>query len=53
MSYYRAYRVFIFLCKIELDHPVQGGWGGWPTGNGKKLSSCQAQLAQATCLAVA
>ena len=32
---------------------IQGGWGGWPTGNGKKLSSCQAQLGQATCLAVA
>ena len=32
---------------------VQGGWGGWPTGNGKKLSSCQAQLGQPTCLAVA
>ena len=32
---------------------VQGGWGGWPTGNGKKLSSSQAQLGQATCLAVA
>ena len=32
---------------------IQGGWGGWPTGNGKKLSSCQAQLCQATCLAVA
>ena len=26
---------------------------GWPTGNGKKLSSTQAQLGQATCLAVA
>ena len=35
------------------DKQVQGGWGGWPTGNGKKLSSCQAQLGQATCLAVA
>ena len=33
--------------------PVQGGWGLWPTGNGKKLSSSQAQLDQATCLAVA
>ena len=33
--------------------PVQGGWGEWPTGNGKKLSSCQAQLGQATCLTVA
>ena len=21
---------------------VQGGWGGWPTGNGKKLSNSQA-----------
>ena len=30
-----------------------GGWGGLPTGNGKKLSSSQAQLDQATCLAVA
>ena len=29
---------------------VQGGWGGWPTGNGKKLSSSQAQLGQAQCL---
>ena len=27
--------------------------GGWPTGKGKKLSSSQAQLGQATCLAVA
>ena len=26
---------------------------GWPTGNGEKLSCCQAQLSQATCLAVA
>ena len=26
---------------------------GWPTRNGKKLSSSQAQLDQATCLAVA
>jgi len=26
---------------------------GWPTGNRKKLSCCQAQLSQATCLAVA
>ena len=38
-----------------------GGWAdivqpadiGWPTGNGKKLSCSQAQLGQATCLAVA
>ena len=26
---------------------------GWPTGNGKKRSCSQAQLGQATCLAVA
>ena len=32
---------------------VQGGWGGWPTGNGKKQSSSQAQLGQETFLAVA
>ena len=38
---------------LLLPSPVQGGWGGWPTGNWKKLSSIQAQLSQATCLAVA
>ena len=32
---------------------LKGGWGGLPTGNGKKLSSSQTQLSQATCLAVA
>ena len=37
----------------EGEIQIQGGWGGWPTGNGKKLSSCQAQLGQATFLAVA
>ena len=26
------------------DSCVQGGWGGWPKGNGKKVSSSQAQL---------
>ena len=34
-------------------YTIQGGWGGWPTGNGKKLRCSQAQLGQATCLAVA
>ena len=29
-----------------LAHGLQGGWGGWPTGNGKKLNSSQAQLAR-------
>ena len=28
------------------------GHGGWPTGNGEKLSCTQAQLGQAACLAV-
>ena len=37
----------------QQNHCVQGGWGGWPTGNRKKLSSSQAQLGQATCLDVA
>ena len=32
---------------------LQGGWGVWSTRNVKKLSSSQAQLGQATCLAVA
>ena len=41
------------LASEAMSHSVQGGWGGWLTGNGKKLSSCQAQLGQATCLAVA
>ena len=44
---------FSYIIKISQILFVQGGWGGWPTGNGKKLSSCQAQLGQATCLAVA
>ena len=38
------------LCHVCL----QGGWGGWPTGNGKKLSNsqacCLAQLCLACCL---
>ena len=33
--------------------PVQPADIGWPTGNGKKLISSQAQMGQATCLAVA
>ena len=37
----------------SLKHHIQGGWGGWPTGNGKNVNSSQAQLGQATCLAVA
>ena len=32
---------------------LQCSCSGWPTGNGKRLKSSQAQLGQATCLAVA
>ena len=32
---------------------VQGGWGGWPTGNGKKLSYSQACCLAQLCLAAA
>ena len=38
--------------QVHVSH-VQPADIGWPTGNGKKLSNCQAQLGQATCLAVA
>ena len=37
----------------EMGPPVQPADIGLPTGNGKKLSYSQAQLGQATCLAVA
>ena len=32
---------------------VQGGWGGWPTGNGKKVSNSQACCLVQLCLAAA
>ena len=32
---------------------VHGGWGGWPTGNGKKLSKSQACCLAQLCLAAA
>ena len=44
---------------LQVGHPsiilslVPCAATGLPTGNGKKLSSSQAQLGQATCLAVA
>ena len=43
------------LVPFLLLNLVQGGWGGWPTatGNGMQLSSSQAQLGQATILALA
>ena len=36
-------------------HPihVQGGWGGWPTGNGTKVSNSQACCLAQLCLAAA
>ena len=45
--------LFYFLCSNLKAKPVQCSWSGYPTGNGKKLSRSQAQLGQATCLAVA
>ena len=50
-----TFKEFLFpiFSPFSLSSILQGGWGGWPTGNGKKLSSCQAQLGQATRLAVA
>ena len=45
---------FPFLWLVKHKHLyVQPADIGWPTGNRKKLSNCQAQLGQATCLAVA
>ena len=40
------------LCESRRQ-PIQPADIGWPTGNGEKLSRCQAQLGQATGLAVA
>ena len=43
------------LQKIDLrmSNFVQGGWGGWPTGNGNKLSNSQACCLAQLCLAAA
>ena len=45
------------LGRSKIFHVLCGGLQpadlGWPTGYGKKLSRSQAQLGQATCLAVA
>ena len=32
---------------------LQGGWGGWPTGSGKKLSNSQAGCLAQLCLVAA
>ena len=42
-----------FLRDTCLGVAIQGGWGGCRTGYGEKLSCSQAQLGQATYLAVA
>ena len=44
---------FLILWAIHPIRPVQCSCSGWPKGYGKKLSSSQEQLGQATCLAVA
>ena len=41
------------LVNVDAIHHVQCSCSGWPTGYGKKVSSSQAQLGQATSLAVA
>ena len=38
---------------LKHDSSIQCSCSGWPTGYGKKLSSSQEKLGQATCLAVA
>jgi len=35
------------------SNPVQGGWGGWPAGNGNKLSNSQICGLAQLCLAAA
>ena len=39
--------------KLQPGWTVQGGWGGWPTGNGNKLSNSQACCLAQLCLAAA
>ena len=44
------------LLHWEVSFPklyVQGGWGGWPTGNGKKVSNSQVCCLAQLCLAAA
>ena len=43
----------LILESAMLHEPIQSGLSGCRTGNGKELSSSQAQLGQATSLAVA
>ena len=44
---------FSQLSAIFLLNPVQPADIGWPTGNGKKLSNCQAHCLAQLCLAAA
>ena len=46
-------RLLSMTPKTQKTAEVQPVDIGWPRGNGKKLSSSQAQLGQTTCLAVA
>ena len=41
----------VHIARLVRRYFVQPADIGWPTGDGKKLSSSQAQLGQATCLA--
>ena len=53
MNPIRVGEVIFESMSSQIFPPIQPADIGWPTGNRKKLSSCQAQLGQATCLAVA
>ena len=44
-------RSFNFVLKVGKG--LQGGWGRWPTGNGKKVSYSQACCLAQLCLAAA
>ena len=52
---YRVIRqVDYIIALVVFCHSIlQGGWGGWPTGNGKKVSNSQACCLAQLCLAAA
>ena len=53
VTIFKLNRMVLLVIKVILYTRVQGGWGGWPTGNGKKLSNSQACCLAQLCLAAA
>ena len=51
-QYWRSAYISITSVGMLFIH-IQGGWGVWPTGNGKKLSNSQACCLAQLCLAAA